>query len=214
MKLKVVIVDFEMTPRAKRLALRVGIPALILGASAVAYANVPNVFVAGATLHAADLNANFASLDARDAVIEGNVATLQASLTTLQTTVAAVQSSVSTLQGSPAAPRYAQAIVNADGSIFEESGNVGPVPGGTGQPFLVTRQAVGQYNIQWSASQFPNGVSPYWSPALTSTFEAVKVTGFVLRPAASGLSGIFVETAATSGGALADEPFSIMVIGQ
>jgi hypothetical protein len=55
MKLKIVIVDFEIPPRVKRWALRVGIPAVVVaGASALAYASNPS-FTSGEVLQASDL---------------------------------------------------------------------------------------------------------------------------------------------------------------
>lgn len=46
--------------------------AIVLGAYAVARANVPHTFVDGETLRAGDLNAGFASLDQRVAALEAN----------------------------------------------------------------------------------------------------------------------------------------------
>jgi hypothetical protein len=79
MKLKLVIVDFELSPRAKRLALRMGVPALILGMATVAYANVPNVFTSGEVLTAAALNADFALHDTEIAALQADIKALQAS---------------------------------------------------------------------------------------------------------------------------------------
>lgn len=71
MKLKVVIVDFEVSPRARKLLLRFGLPiALVLGSGALAYANVPKVWNVGDPLKAADLNGNFSALDKRVAALE------------------------------------------------------------------------------------------------------------------------------------------------
>jgi hypothetical protein len=71
MKWKVVVIDFELSPRQKRLLLRVGLPvATLVGATAIAYAAVPNVFVPGQALTAASLNENFARLDSRVTSLE------------------------------------------------------------------------------------------------------------------------------------------------
>lgn len=71
MKLKLVVVDFEISPRARKLLVRVGLPiAFVLGGSALAYANVPKTWNAGDPLKAADLNENFSSLDARLVALE------------------------------------------------------------------------------------------------------------------------------------------------
>jgi hypothetical protein len=60
MKLKIVIVDLEVPPGAKKWALRLGIPAaVLLGGGAVAYAAGLVTWSDGQTLSAADLNGNF-----------------------------------------------------------------------------------------------------------------------------------------------------------
>jgi hypothetical protein len=100
MKLKVVIVDFELSPRAKRLALAIGIPAFILGVATVAYANVPNVFSSGEVLTAAALNADFAYHDTEIAALQTDIQTLQSTLSTLQSSATATQSALATLQSS------------------------------------------------------------------------------------------------------------------
>jgi microcystin-dependent protein len=73
MKVQVVI-DWEVTPRVKRWALRLGIPAAVLaGVSAIAYASVPVPFTANSPLRAGDLNADFTSLDGRVNALEAAV---------------------------------------------------------------------------------------------------------------------------------------------
>jgi hypothetical protein len=81
MKLKVVVVDLEVPPAAKHWLLRLGIPALVLGAAAVAYAGVPITFKSNALLKADDLNTNFSALDARLAALEGTRSGFRAELT-------------------------------------------------------------------------------------------------------------------------------------
>jgi hypothetical protein len=66
MKLKLVVVDFEIPARVKKWGLRIGIPtAILLGGGAVAYAGSLISFSDGQTLHAADLNSNFSNLQAQ-----------------------------------------------------------------------------------------------------------------------------------------------------
>jgi hypothetical protein len=72
MKLKVYVVDFEIPPRAKRWALRLGIPAVVLFAAAAAFA-LPVTFTDGQTLKAADLNNNFGYLVPSGAVVAFNL---------------------------------------------------------------------------------------------------------------------------------------------
>ncbi len=62
MKLKMVVVDFEIPARVKKWALRAGIPAVILTVAAVAWADSLHTWNSGDTLQATDLNGNFASL--------------------------------------------------------------------------------------------------------------------------------------------------------
>src|SRR5580704_9507353 len=72
MKIKLVIVDWEIPPRLKKWGLRMGLPlAMLLGGSAAAWAAGLRTWNPGDTLLAADLNGNFASLDARVAALEG-----------------------------------------------------------------------------------------------------------------------------------------------
>jgi hypothetical protein len=79
MKLKLVVVDFELSARVKRIALHVGVPALVLGMATVAYANVPNIFKSGEVLTAAQLNADFALHDTEIAALQADIKALQAS---------------------------------------------------------------------------------------------------------------------------------------
>jgi len=72
MKLKVIVLDLELSPRAKRIVAiaSVALP-LLVGAGAIAWASVPHTFTDGDTLTAADLNSNFAALDQARPVVTG-----------------------------------------------------------------------------------------------------------------------------------------------
>jgi hypothetical protein len=73
MKLKLVVVDLELTRRQKLYgALGIGGAAALF--TSVALADVPVVFMANAPLTAKSLNDNFASLDARAKAIEDDIA--------------------------------------------------------------------------------------------------------------------------------------------
>jgi len=72
MKLKLVVVDLELSRRQKT-ALAAALGAAVLMVGAVAVADVPNTFVAGDTLTAAGLNENFDDIDARLTAQAGSV---------------------------------------------------------------------------------------------------------------------------------------------
>jgi hypothetical protein len=60
MKLKIVVVDFELSSRAKKWGLWLGLPLTVLfGAGSIAWANGLKTWQSGDTLQASDLNANF-----------------------------------------------------------------------------------------------------------------------------------------------------------
>jgi hypothetical protein len=66
MKIKIIVVDLELSRRAKRHALLLGVPVvLLLAASGVALSAVPFTFSPGDQLTAQSMNANFADLDGR-----------------------------------------------------------------------------------------------------------------------------------------------------
>jgi hypothetical protein len=70
MKLKMVVVDFEMSPGLRRWGLRLGLPlALIICGASVAYAAGLITWNTSDVLKAADLNGNFAALQAQFPVV-------------------------------------------------------------------------------------------------------------------------------------------------
>jgi hypothetical protein len=91
MKIKLVVLDLELSRRARRLAIVAAIGLLALGIGAVAYASVPHAWSDGETLGAADLNGNFAALDGRAAAADGRVAALEGRLGTVDGRVAALE---------------------------------------------------------------------------------------------------------------------------
>jgi hypothetical protein len=74
MKLKLVVIDLELSKRAKRIAAAALVPALVLAGGAIAYANVPHTWKDSDTLGASDLNNNFSALDTRLSKLEGSAA--------------------------------------------------------------------------------------------------------------------------------------------
>mgnify|MGYP000051505019 CR=1 FL=1 len=82
MKLKVVVVDMELSKNQRRL-LVASVAAVALAAGAtVALADVPKTFVAGQTLKAADLKENFDALDARTESVAARVTGMSSSIGT------------------------------------------------------------------------------------------------------------------------------------
>ncbi|HEX8795220.1 MAG TPA: hypothetical protein VF765_29935 [Polyangiaceae bacterium] len=74
MKLKLIVVDFEVPLAAKKWGLRLGIPvAMLLGSGAVAYGSGLVSWSSGQTLTAADLNNNFAYVQSQIAGVQGQV---------------------------------------------------------------------------------------------------------------------------------------------
>jgi microcystin-dependent protein len=70
MKIKLAVVDLELSRHQKRLAAALAVPVIIAAAGAVAYAAVPTMWKDGDVLKAADLNANFTAVDNRVASVE------------------------------------------------------------------------------------------------------------------------------------------------
>ncbi|MEO8801651.1 MAG: hypothetical protein ABI551_27415 [Polyangiaceae bacterium] len=70
MKLKMIVVDFEIPAGVKKWAIRAGIPAVILTFAAVAWADSLHTWNTGDTLQAADLNGNFASLQTQITAVQ------------------------------------------------------------------------------------------------------------------------------------------------
>lgn len=74
MKLKLMIVDLEVPPKVKRMALRLGVAGLVVGGGAgVAWAAMPHTFNAGETLKASELNENFAAMETRLAELQARL---------------------------------------------------------------------------------------------------------------------------------------------
>jgi hypothetical protein len=71
MTLKIVVLDLELSRRAKRLILAAFGFVAAVTAAAITYANVPTTWMTGDTLKATDLNGNFGSLDGRVTTLEG-----------------------------------------------------------------------------------------------------------------------------------------------
>ena len=69
MKIKIVVVDLELSPRVKKWAMRAGVAIAILGGVSVTYAATLISWTDGQTLTAKDLNNNFASLQSQIAAL-------------------------------------------------------------------------------------------------------------------------------------------------
>ncbi len=73
MKLKMVVVDLNLSRREKRLA-GAGLAACVLGAAAIAYAGPLKTWNQGDVLNASDLNGNFAQLASLQTELQGDEA--------------------------------------------------------------------------------------------------------------------------------------------
>jgi hypothetical protein len=75
MKVKIIAIDWELSPRLKRAILLLGLPAAaIVALCTIASASVPVAFTKNAPLKADDLNADFQNLDSRVTSLETTVA--------------------------------------------------------------------------------------------------------------------------------------------
>ena len=86
MKLQIVVVDLEVSPRVKRLALRLGIPLALLGAASVAYAGTVHTWADGDALNASDLNGSFQALQDQITALNGTVTAQATTIGALQST--------------------------------------------------------------------------------------------------------------------------------
>lgn len=75
MKLKLVVVDLELTRRQKRIGAG-GLAVALALVCGVAFGDVPKTFASGEILRAADLNANFDDLDSRLTAAEAQTGAL------------------------------------------------------------------------------------------------------------------------------------------
>lgn len=157
MKLKLVVVDLELTRSQKQLgALVVALAATAAGAS-IATAEVPVTFTAGQQLTAADLNENFSDLDT-------SLTALTLTVEDLDPAVAALEVSVDALEAA-SHPRSAFKAVRTTGAVIPTSV---PTPvtfdseqfdlGGEYNPSngTFTVAAAGVYHLQ-CASHLTNG---------------------------------------------------------
>lgn len=102
MKLKLVVVDLELSLRQKYIgAGATAVASLVVGAS-VATADVPHTFVAGDTLTAVALTENFASIDDRLDALTTETTALSGLITAGEESVIALEARVAALEAEPA----------------------------------------------------------------------------------------------------------------
>lgn len=145
MKLKMIVVDLELSKRTKRwLGGCVG-ALVVLGGGAIAYASVPHTWNDGDLLAAGDLNGNFSNLDNRLGTLEGKAPPPTLTAWTVYTPVVTVGG----------APINAVVDANAGGiqmAMWRRVGDTLEVQIATQFP---TCQTAGE--LQWS---LPSGLQP------------------------------------------------------
>lgn len=135
MKIKIVVVDLELSPRFKKWAMRVGIALAILGGVSVTYAATLISWTDGQTLTASDLNKNFAALQSEitaiapsaltgSVTVGGKPVILWQELATPQTLefgfAPTALHSTQALSGLPAGTRYILADVFAAANMSDQ----------------------------------------------------------------------------------------------
>lgn len=142
MKIKLVVIDLELSARAKRIAAAVLVPALVLGGGAVAYAKVQHTWADGDTLSAADLNGNFNALDQRVTMVEQAAPAVTAAIAALQKPISArYRISVPQVLPGGAFPPP-ETVVNYDMKVYDTANAVT-----TGSSWHFTAPISGRYLV-------------------------------------------------------------------
>jgi hypothetical protein len=142
-KIKVVVVDLELPAHWKRRLLRLGLPALIVGGAAMAYAAPTHIWANGDALTAEDLNATFNNLDARLSAVEAASPGRSAF--------------AATKKGAQDLPYLTDTVIVFDSELFDLANEYDPVSG------VFTPKSGGYYEVgcSWKANITSKGISFY-----------------------------------------------------
>jgi hypothetical protein len=188
MKLKVVVVDLELSRRQKiGLAVALSTGLAVLGAS-VALSAPPHAFQSGAVLKAADLNENFKDADDRITALEGDLTTANAAITALEAKThdpSAFRAFRTTAQN---IPHGTPTKLVFDSELFDLANEYNPTTG------FFTAASAGTYLVHcamWLIS--PAGAGPVWAITVdkngtqlaSSDWQSAAAKGFT--PAIDGL---------------------------
>lgn len=155
MKLKIVVLDLELTSRQKRIAAFLLVPAIVFGGGAIAYANVLHTWNDGDTLTAADLNGNFDTLNGSLDTVNSSVAALDTRITKLEGSAAANPSAFRAhLSGTVAVPSSGIGVSHVlfDQVNYDLGAEYNP---GTGN-FTAKQAGVYMATCQYDAGNLPN----------------------------------------------------------
>lgn len=178
MKLKVLVLDLELSRRQK-FGAAVALTAVLAAVSAsVALSAPPHVFQSGAVLAAADLNANFADADARITALEADLADANAAITALtaKTHDPSAFRAVRTLNQS--IPHATPTKLVFDSELFDLANEYDPATG------VFTAASAGTYSVHcalWLIA--PNGAGPVW--AMTVERNGTQLVGADWQSAAA-----------------------------
>ncbi len=192
MKLKVVVVDLDVSTQTKRRLLELGVTlGVLLGGGAIAWASMLHTWNTGDTLQASDLNGNFSNLQGQITSLQGSLSATQGQVTTLQSsrsvvwkdaTGAVIPVVLGEVSGSPGA----LAVADASGNVWSISAATGlPLGGSTLEVYYSGANCTGTEYVQMTVGRSAFGVggaSEYVIPD-TATASSIStashiVTGF------------------------------------
>lgn len=129
MKLKVVVIDLEMSPALKR-RLLFGAALVSVAGATLAYAAPAHVWSSGDTLTAQHLNAAFADLDTRLAALDGRLGAIDGRVGTIEANAARSRSAfLATRSTAQDVPNLADRTLIFDEEFFDDNDEYDPATG-------------------------------------------------------------------------------------
>jgi hypothetical protein len=162
MRLKMIVVDMELTRAQRRWAQTVGMVGLLCGVAFVADAAVPQTWMSGDTLLAEDLNANFTALDERIVVLEQQITSvpeLGGDVTELQGQVAEMSERLAALESRALPLTEVDKLAAVDGDSYwtECLGQSGTFPAGACERMADYTCAAAGYVSGWFQGDIESG---------------------------------------------------------